>query len=178
MAGPVDLSRYLLDRPAIGGYAARIKLPPSAVRTYEVAMPRETHTRPATCAEAGCASRARGWVTVADERTEAGRQVAGWVRRLGRPAGARLSPVVAARVRRYVETRAPDGTTHFTFAAGQECFTSHRVTLDRAALYVVRDGDIRGNPRGTKPFVHRNGDDWVEDSALHQQVIQHEHQKG
>jgi hypothetical protein len=178
MPGIVDLSTLLTDRPSISGYGAMMKLPAHCTKTYEMRMPRETHTRPATCVEVGCANRAGGWVTVADERTDAGRQVAAWVRRLGRPVGAALSPVVAARVRRYVEERAADGTTHFTFPAGQECFTPHRVSLERPALYVVKDGDIRGNPRGTPERRHVRGADWVEDSALHQQAIAAEHQKG
>lgn len=180
MAGPVqpvDLSRYLTQRPTITGYEGQIKLPAHATKTYEVRMPRDTHTRPATCAEVDCERRRLGWVTVADERTVEGQQVARMVRQYGRPAGAPLAPAVAARVRRYVQTVAA-GVTHFTFPAGQECFTAHRVSLDRPALYVVRDGDIRGNPRGTPEIHHARGADWVEDSALHTQVIQTAHQKG
>lgn len=178
MAGPVDLSRYLTQRPAISGYESRIKLPAHATRTYEVRMPKATHHRPATCAEVGCDARTNGWVTVADERTEQGRLVASKVRTVSRPVGASLAPAVAARVRRYVEHRRPDGTTEFMFPAGQECFAAHTVTLDRPALYVVRDGDIRGNPRGTPEHRHVRGADWVEDSALHQQAIQLAHQRG
>lgn len=178
MSGVVDLGRFLRDRPAIGGYEAQIKLPAHATKTYEVRTAKETHTRPASCAEVGCQNRACGWITVADERTDAGQQVAATVRRFGRPVGAVLSPAVAARVRRYLEARAPDGSTHFTFPAGQECFTAHTVRLDRPALFVVRDGDIRGNPRGTPARIHARGADWVEDSALHQQAIQLAHQRG
>lgn len=160
-----------------GATAAR-RLPPWAVKTYQINRPRDTHTRPATCEEASCAARANGWVTVADERTEAGRAIAWQVRRLARPVGKILSPAVAARVRRYVETIGPDGTTRFTFGAGQECFAAHRVPVERPPLYIVREGDYRGNPRGGTPFVHTSGASWVEDSALHQAGLAAEQQKG
>lgn len=163
---------------AFQGATTAARLPPHAVKTYEVDRPRQTHSRPATCTETGCAARRNGWVTVADERTPAGQSIAHQVRRYARPVGAVLAPAVAARVRRYIETRDPDGTTHFTFPAGQECFEPHRIELERPALYIVREGDYRGNPRGGTPFVHSSGAAWVEDSALHQAGLAAEYQKG
>lgn len=163
---------------AFQGAAAAARLPPHAVRTYEVDRPRQTHSRPATCAEKGCTARANGWVTVADERTPAGKRIAFQVRRLARPVGAVLAPAVAARVRRYVETHDPDGTTRFAFPAGQECFEPHRIELERPALYIVRDGDFRGNPRRTDPIRFRDGSEWVESSMEHQAGLAAEHQKG
>jgi hypothetical protein len=165
-----------MSDPFAGAVAAR-KLPPHAVKTYEIAMPRDTHTRPATCAEAECQARANGWVTIADETTPEGAQIAAQVRRLARPTDAVLSPVVAARVRRYTLT-VVEGVSHFAFGPGQECFTPHRVKLERQGLYIVREGDYRGNPRGGTPFHHRTGAEWVEDSALHQQALAAAHQKG
>jgi hypothetical protein len=50
----------------------------------------------------------------------------------------------------------------FTFPAGQQCFTEHRVPLEREPLYVVRGGDHRGNPREERR-VHPRGSLWVED---------------
>jgi hypothetical protein len=159
------------------GARAAFRIPVEATKTYQILRPRDTHSRPATCAEVDCQHRRGGWVTVADERTDQGRLVASHVRRLGRPVGKPLAPAVAARVRRYVEQHA-DGVTQFVFPPGQECFEPHRVTIERPALYVVRDGDYRGNPRGTAPIHHANGADWVEDSALHQQSLVEAHRKG
>jgi hypothetical protein len=50
--------------------------------------------------------------------------------------------------------------------------------LDRAPLYVVRDGDHRGNPRGTRDRLHQNPGNWVDDFATHQQAIADEIKKG
>lgn len=163
---------------AFAGATAARRLPPHAVKTYEIARPRGTHTRPATCTEVGCDARARGWRTLADERTPEGRRIAHQVRQVARPVDTVLAPAVAARVRRYVEQTTPEGITEFDFPAGQECFAAHRVALDRPALYIVREGDYRGNPRGGTPFRHHSGADWVEDSALHQLTLVEAQQKG
>lgn len=162
--------------PYANAIASR-RLPPEAVKTYEVARPRQTHSRPATCVEVGCAAHAHGWATLADERTEQGRLVAHQVRSTCRPVDVKLAPAMHARVRRYIET-SEDGVTHFTFPPGQVCFAPHTVELERPSLYVVKDGDYRGNPRGTTPIIHKSGADWVEDSALHQATLVAEHQKG
>lgn len=162
---------------AFAGAVQTRRLPPHAMKTYEVDRPRETHARPATCAEVDCRARAQGWDTIADERTPGGRLVASQVRQVARPVGAPLAPSVAAHMRRYTEALV-DGVTHFVFAAGQECFATHTVELERPALYIVREGDFRGNPRRTPPRIHHSGADWVEDSALHQAALAAEQQKG
>ena len=77
-----------------------------------------------------------------------------------------------------MEVRNPLGLTEFTFEAGQTCFVEHRVPLEREPLYVVRDGDWRGNPRGTAPRIHTRPDDWVDDFAEHQQRLADRFEQG
>jgi hypothetical protein len=130
-------------------------LPASEYRTYAIAAPRATHYRPASCAEARCAAHEHGWRSTVDERTDLGRAQARYVR--------------LESGRRYTEHRDEgSGLTVFEFRPGQRCFSAHQVSLDRPPLYVVRDGDWRGNPRGTEPRVHARPEDWVEDFATHQ----------
>jgi len=137
-------------------------LPPEARKTYQVVSPIETHTRPASCAEADCGAYIHGWKTTVDESTELGQGQAHYIRKeSGRAFTEQVEP----------------GLTVFTFDAGQRCFAAgeHRVPLDRPEFYIVREGDHDGkrwrNPRGTDPYRHANGADWVDDFANHQQRI-------
>lgn len=129
-------------------------LPASDYRTYALLSPRPTHFRSASCAEAECTAMQNGWQSIVDTSTDLGRRQAEYIRT---EAG-----------RRYSEHRDEHGRAVFTFEAGQRCFAQHRVSLDRAPLYVVRDGDWRGNPRGTAPRIHSSAEDWVDDFATHQ----------
>jgi hypothetical protein len=129
-------------------------LPAADYRTYQLLAPRPTHFRPASCAEVECEAHQNGWQSIVDTSTELGRRQADYIRR---EAG-----------RRYSEQADEHGRAVFTFPAGQRCFADHQVSLDRAPLYVVRDGDWRGNPRGTEPRIHTRPADWVDDFATHQ----------
>lgn len=150
---------------------------PSAITTYQVVSPRQTHTRPATCAEVDCAAERDGFAVVCD-LTPQGRAWARRLRSVCRPAGARLSPVVAARIHgRYTITVDATGVETYTFPAGTPCFTSHRVTLDRPELYIVRGGDLRGNPRRIMRRVERP-DQWVDEFATNQDQIATRVQRG
>lgn len=123
-----------------------VTLPVGAVQTYQIAAPRSTHWRTATCAEVGCHAYINGWITPvlggsADEALlrSAGRK---WVR---------------------VE-RAADGFLRYHFAAGTRCLAAsrHRVRIERPELFVLRDGDWRwsGQPR-----VFGDPADWVDHFA-------------
>jgi hypothetical protein len=136
---------------------------PESYKTYEMRSPLSTHFRKATCAEAGCEHYLCGWQT----RIEG------------------LSPemIRAAKTsgRKFTEQRIAEGETYLVFEAGQPCFraSTHRMRItDRPPLYVVRDGDWRGNPRRTKARLHQNPEHWVEDFATHQQAIADEIKKG
>ena len=124
------------------------------MKTYSIVAPRSTHFRKGTCEEAGCLAHRRGWRTVVDERLELGQAQAHYIRKVSH--------------RKFTESKGEDGLTTFTFPPGQECFASHTIRIDRPEIYVVRDGDWRGNPRGTAPKRHVRAEDWVEDFALHQ----------
>jgi hypothetical protein len=143
-------------------------MPAAAYKTYSIAAPRATHWRPATCAEAQCDAYLHGWKTVIDEATELGMGQAYYIREQSG--------------RRFREERLPGGRTEFYFEPGQRCFRSgdqrHYVRLDRQEIYVVRDGDHRGNPRGTEPRRHTRARDWTEDFALHQDRIARQTQRG
>jgi hypothetical protein len=127
-------------------------LPAHAMKTYQIASPVQTHTRPAVCAEVECQAYRVGWSTAVDVATELGRKQAQYIRM---HSGRAFEVVIVGTV------------VTFTFPAGQRCFTQHRVPLERPALYVIRDGDWRGNPRQTEP-VRVGPDAWVDDFANHQ----------
>lgn len=127
------------------------------VKTYQVALPKKTHYRPATCEEVDCQPYRYGFATTVDESTELGQRQAHYIRKV---AG-----------RKYTETRG-EALTMFDFEAGQPCFSTaeHVVPLDRPGLFIVRDGDWRGNPSG-RTRTHAYASDWVEDFQDHQQQI-------
>lgn len=125
-------------------------LPVTAMRTYSISVPLKTHFRPATCEEIGCLAFHHGWSFDTAGRNE------------DTIALARLSG------RRYrVERDETTGAEVFHFDAGQPCFkaSGHRMRVDRPELYIVRDGDWRGNPTGVDSVVQFSGADAWADSA-------------
>jgi hypothetical protein len=139
------------------------KMDPQYYKTYAVVSPIGTHFRRATCEEVGCPHYTNGWRV--------------------RVEGLPPELVHAARTsgRKHIEQRVAEGETWLVFDAGQPCFraSDHRTRVsDRPPLYVVRDGDHRGNPRGTKARLHQNPENWVNDFAEHQQAIVDEIAKG
>ena len=135
---------------------------PEAYKTYEMRSPLSTHWRPATCAEANCQYYAGGFQVRVEGLAE---QVLHAVQHSGR---------------KYTWQQVAEGETYLVFEPGQPCLQQslHRVRIDRPPLYIVRDGDWRGNPRGTKARLHQSPDNWVEDFATHQQAIADEIKKG
>jgi hypothetical protein len=126
-----------------------------AYKTYGIRMPLTTHWRKATCAEVECPDHTHGWRVRVENLTP--------------------DLVHTARTcgRRFRELSVAEGETYLVFEAGQPCFraSDHRVRVERPELYVVRDGDWRGNPRHTTPTVHSGPDSWVDDFATHQQTL-------
>lgn len=127
--------------------------PMQAYKTYGMAMPLRTHWRKATCEEVDCQPYRHGWActVTADTRAEAD------IRNSGRYF---LLPEMLE-----------GGFIKFVFPSGQPCFraTSHRIQLERPALYVVRGGDGRGSTGVIRKHV--SGDDWVDDFRNHQDKI-------
>ncbi|MGV9756924.1 hypothetical protein ACWDUC_14050 [Streptomyces tricolor] len=131
-------------------------------KTYAMVSPLSSHFRPAACAEVDCPHYLNGWRV--------------------RVEGLAPQDIHAAKTsgRRWIEQRVADGETWLVFEAGQPCFkaSQHRTRVDRPPLYIVRDGDHRGNPRGTKARLHQRAADWQEDFAEHQQKLADEIRKG
>ena len=134
----------------------------AAYKTYEMRAPLSTHFRPATCAEVDCPHYLGGWRVRVENLTPD------------------LLHAARNSGRKHVEQRVAEGETWLVFEAGQPCFraSQHRARVDRPPLYIVRDGDYRGNPRGTKARLHQRPQDWLEDFATHQQAIADEIEKG
>lgn len=138
------------------------KIGPENYKTYQIVAPIKTHYRDATCHEVDCRAFAAGFRSRIDTSTDLGVRQAKYIEN---SAG-----------RKFTRTQAGPIVT-YDFPAGQRCFTAHRVPLEREPLYVVREGDYRGNPRGIQP-VTRRAVDWVDDFATHQQNIADRREKG
>lgn len=136
------------------------KMPVQSYKTYGLARPTRTHWRKATCAEVECPPYLHGWATtvLADSGDE------NIIRSSGRK-WIRIEPLEGG-FRRYV------------FGPGQQCFAAarHRVQLERPGLFVVRDGDWRGNPTGYRRLL--TGQQWVEDFGEHQERIVEQFNRG
>lgn len=135
--------------------------PPQAFKTYALKAPISTHWRKASCAEIGCSAHLKGWTTiVAVESPQA-------------------QYIRAKSGRHFTEARRAGGMTEFRFPAGQACFAAgdHKVPLERTPLYVVRDGDYRGNPTG-RSMRHRTAEAWRDDFGEHQERIADERRRG
>lgn len=132
-------------------------MPAQNYKTYEMKAPQSTHFKSVGCEEASCPNMENGWMSFINEATELGKGQAHYIRKQSR--------------RQFAEERAVDGTTKFIFSPGQQCFEVHKKRIEKTPLFFVRGGDWRGNPRGTRPYQHKNADDWVEDFSEHQDEI-------
>lgn len=135
-------------------------LDPRGYKTYSIHAPIRTHFRKATCAEVDCPDYLHGWRVRLEILNEEQRV---WVRQTGR---------------RFSEMPVRPGETWLVFEAGQPCFraTEHRARVEREELYVIRDGDTRGNPTGRVDKV--SGQQWNDDFGEHQQRLADLQQKG
>ena len=128
------------------------RLPASARKTFSILMPTKSHWRKASCAEVDCPRYLRGWKSQVEVMTE--RQI----------------HLIKAAKYRYRELSVKPGETWWLFEAGQTCFQAadHRIRLGKPELFVVRDGDWRGNPRRTPELRHKRPEFWVEQFSEHQ----------
>lgn len=157
------------------------QLPVGAVKTYEVDAPLSTHWRDATCEEVECQAMREGWITTVVESdavpvppaTHHYRQLMG----IADADDRRAYYIRHMSGRKFTEHRDASGVTVFDFEPGQTCFETHRVRVDRPELFIVRDGDFRGNPTG-RTRTHTRPDDWVEDFAEHQDKISKRIERG
>jgi len=138
------------------------KLNPGAYRSFEVHQPLKTHYRDATCKEVDCQHYLEGWVSRLDSATSEGRR---WI------------AAVRSSGRRFTVTA--EGTVQtFRFAPGQRCFQApHKVPVGRPEIYVVRDGDWRGNPTG-RTDKNVRPDEFVERMAENLDALKRAAQQG
>lgn len=127
-------------------------LPASARKTFSILMPTESHWRKATCVEVDCPRYLKGWKAQVEVMTPA-----------------QIHSIKAAKYK-YRELSVKPGETWWLFEAGQACFQAadHRIQLGKPELFVVRDGDWRGNPRRTPALRHKRPELWVEQFSEHQ----------
>lgn len=104
---------------------------------YRAVMPFPTHFRDATCREANCIQYLNGFITTVPTH------------------GPQANYIRHHSGRHFTEKATPDGMSAFTFPAGQTCFRTHHMRLERDPFFLI---DRR--PVG--------GQDWVEDFAAHQ----------
>lgn len=135
---------------------------PTDFRTFGVRSPIETHTRPASCAEVECGAHVHGWRTT----VLAGSDDDAFLRQAARGEH-------DGHRRHFVEIPQGDGMVQFVFHPGQTCFrvSTHRVDLERPALFLRRDGDWRAHLGGER--VYDRPDQFVDDLYSHTDSIRH-----
>lgn len=124
-------------------------LPVGDYQTYSISARRDT-TVVAACEQVGCPAWLYGWESKIDESTQLGQHQAHYIR--------------TQSGRTFREQKTGDGLTVFRFEAHQRCFAEHRTNPE---IYLVRDGDWRGNPTGRRR-QHTRPADWVEDMQENQ----------
>lgn len=137
--------------------------PAGAYETFQIKTPRGPEfERPATCQDVECPAWANGWIT----RVPATDDMLARLRESGRA---------------WASVDQDGGEWVFTFPPGTECFASstHRKTVspELPQLFVVRDGDWRGNPTG-RTRIHTRPEDWVEDFQEHTEAVRERIEKG
>lgn len=134
-------------------------MPVGAYQTYSITSPQDVQVK-AACEQVACPAWQFGWESVIDESAPLGQQQAAYIR--------------TQSGRTFREQKRGDGLTVFRFEAHQRCFANHQT---RPEIYLVRDGDWRGNPTG-RQRQHTSPDNWLEDFGEHQQRIADQQKKG
>lgn len=122
---------------------------------YSINSPLASHYRPATCEEIECPHWRDGWQVNATDLTD-------------------VHYVELARGGwHFTVLRVSEAETFLVFKAGQRCFEhgSHKVALQRPALYVVRD-PARGSRR-----THVRAEDWRDDLHEHTDQVARDRQR-
>jgi len=144
------------------------KLPVTARRTFGLYRPPSAIAeRPATCAEVDCRHWREGWITRIPNASGDNKDLLDHVRR---NSGRTFTDITAL----------DDGDTRvLLFGPGQTCFdaAAHRTRCDFEPLYVVRDGDYRGNPTGYTQ-THSRADHWVEHFGGHWDRLRTAYERG
>jgi hypothetical protein len=134
--------------------------PPNAYRTYEILRPRDTHFRKATCSEVSCPNRERGWKSMIDVSTPLGVKQANYIR---------LHSGRSFTVEQFGQLAT------FTFAPDQDCFSEHRVPLEREPDFVIVGGDWRQH---TGAAQRVKAQDWIDDLGENQLAVNRRLERG
>lgn len=130
-------------------------------KTYQIVSPLNTHWESATCKEVDCPDYLKGWKL--------------------RVEGIPPEMLHAARTcgRRFTELDVTENEHWLIFEAGQPCFRAHehRRLLDKQEIFVVRDGDFRGNPTGNVR-KHTRPEFWVEEMSENLDDIRNAQERG
>lgn len=141
------------------------RLPPQGqvqdYKTYQINCPVSTHWRPATCAEKDCPDYLNGWR----------------VRVEGLPP--EMLHAAKTSGRKFSELHISETENWLVYEAGQPCFraSQHKALLGKQEIFIVRDGDWRGNPTGRRR-LHTRPEFWVEDMAENQDKVAKQTQRG
>lgn len=133
--------------------------PVQAYQTFSVRSRPDKAVR-TVCERVACPAWREGWESAIDERTDLGAAQAAYIR--------------SQSGRTFRELRTEAGLTVFRFESGQRCFADHKT---RPELYLVRDGDFRGNPTG-RVRRHDRPQDWVENVQEQLGRFNEDRQKG
>lgn len=134
---------------------------PQDYRTFGIVVPQDSsHYLPASCEDVDCEHWTNGWRTAV-------------------PAGGKDESIIRGTGLPFTHT-VEGGFSVFTFSPGTPCFRSrtHRVRTEHPGIFVRREGDWRGNPRGVPAKVHQRPDDWVEDLAEHSDAVKTNLERG
>lgn len=130
-------------------------------KTYQIVSPLSTHWEKATCQQVSCPDYFKGWRVKIE--------------------GLPPEMVHTARNcgRKFSELEVSADEHWLVFEPGQPCFRAndHRRLLDKQEIFIVRDGDFRGNPTGSVRR-HSQPSDWQEDFAEHQDRLAQQIQRG
>ena len=140
------------------------KLPESAMQTFAIKAPRETHTRAATCEEAECQAYANGWRMRIDLGTDLGQKQARYIK--------------YDSGRSFKKIGFKDGLVELEFAPSQRCFAEHRIRIARPEIFLVKGGDHRGNPLKTPTRRHKRPESWVDEFATNQDKLADQIKRG
>ncbi len=136
-----------------------MRMPRGAYRNYAIRAPRKTHMRPATCQEVDCPAYANGWEIQKELLTP------------------ELLYAATNSGRRFREERVAEGRTLLKFYAGQPCFASHEVSLERPAFFYAGPG------RNETFSIHRatqfqRPEDWQDDMQTNLDVVRKIRERG
>ena len=138
----------------------RPDVPLSAYKTYRIASPHATHSRPATCAEVNCEQYSNGWMipkSVVTEQVMHDLKVGRW----------RFREIDLTGL-----DQSPQQGVFLMFEAGQPCLaaSTHRVSLERPEIYRVGRG--RGVAFSARNSTVLTPENWLDDFWHNQDRLQ------